>query len=102
MSLIIQHNHITGRRHFAQHFTDIRFVAFRAAFIDAASASDLFVRIPTQLVPVVNHDPGLSQLVIQSWRNDLKQIEIVAGRIRNKYRQAIPHGQPRSNRQHVF
>ena len=60
MGLVVNHDQVSGRRHLVKNFAHIRFVALGSSFVDAATPRDLFVRVPTQFVPVVYHDRRLS------------------------------------------
>ena len=102
MRLVVDDDQIPRRRHFPQHFADIRFVALRAALIDRSPPGHLGVGLPIELMPIVNEHLPLPQLIVHCAGHDAEFVVIVSRTVGNQNRQPAPHRQARSHYQNIL
>src|SRR5688572_26217220 len=102
MRLVIDNQQIACIRHFTENVADVSLIAQSPALVHALSFCYLFIRLPCQRVPVADKNFPLAKLFLESNRNDIEQIVIIARRIWDKNLQSLKYSQPRCDDQNIF
>ncbi len=102
MCFIVQNDDVPGRCHFAQHFANVGLVTLGPALVHATALGNLGVRLPIELVPILDPDAALSQFVVQRRWDDAELVVVVSRRIGNQHRQPVLYRQAGRDDEHIL